>query len=257
MARIVLCLSVFFLLVTGLARGAVFPHVNPADRLAGRAIDSYEYDYAKRCVKTPQTGAVALQHWLEAHVAGEFWGIMRCEKWGPKSASLHAEGRAIDWHLDARDPAAKAQAYRLIKLLLASDKHGNGQALARRMGIQEIIYDCKSWWSNPSDELGHYSYCYSKKTGKRKQKIDATAAHIDHLHLGLSRRGAARKTSFWLSAGQAKRLPLADRPAQEQGDGWAPHDHSSKKDPTVLTPLVAGGTPAPAPSETSGGLRSP
>ena len=33
--------------------------------------------------------------------AASFWGSYRCEKWGKREASLHAENRAIDWHLDA------------------------------------------------------------------------------------------------------------------------------------------------------------
>ena len=42
-----------------------------------------------------------LQRWLEANVRGVSWGTYRCEKWGKKQASLHSEGRAIDWHVDA------------------------------------------------------------------------------------------------------------------------------------------------------------
>jgi hypothetical protein len=37
---------------------------------------------------------------------------MRCERWGKNSASLHAEGRAIDWHLDSRVPADRREARR-------------------------------------------------------------------------------------------------------------------------------------------------
>ena len=43
--------------------------------------------------------------WLQRHADGVFWGTYRCEKWGPHEASLHAEGRAVDWHLDVADPA--------------------------------------------------------------------------------------------------------------------------------------------------------
>ena len=72
---------------------------------------------------------------------------MRCERLGPDSFSLHAEGRAIDWHLDAARRAERREARRLIDLLLAKDRVGNPHALARRMGIQEIIWNCRSWWS--------------------------------------------------------------------------------------------------------------
>ena len=59
-------------------------------------------------------------------------GTYRCEKWGKKQASLHSEGRAIDWHLDATKAADRREAERLARLLLAPDSLGNPQALARR-----------------------------------------------------------------------------------------------------------------------------
>jgi hypothetical protein len=122
---------------------------------------------------------------------------MRCERWGKNSASLHAEGRAIDWHLDVHNGRDRAEAKRLINLFLAPDKLGNEHALARRMGIQELIWDCKSWWSGAGG-MQKYSACYDKK-GKRV-RIDDTSAHRDHIHIGLNWAGARMKTSFWAPA---------------------------------------------------------
>ena len=56
------------------------------------------------------SGARAPARWRcsggsSAHARGESWGIMRCEKLCRGNYSLHAEGRAIDWHLDARNAA--------------------------------------------------------------------------------------------------------------------------------------------------------
>src|SRR4051794_17581881 len=81
---------------------AAFPPVphNPADALRGIPIDPIVYDSATHCVKHVPVGARRMEAWLEGHVRGESWGILRCEKWGKNAASLHAEGRAIDWHLD-------------------------------------------------------------------------------------------------------------------------------------------------------------
>jgi hypothetical protein len=42
-----------------------------------------------------------------------------------------------------------------------------------------------------------YGYCYGR-SGKLRKHINATAAHRDHLHIGMTKRGAAAKTSFWL-----------------------------------------------------------
>jgi hypothetical protein len=159
-------------------------------------IDDYAYDHATECRKRPTPGALALVEWLERNAAGVSWGIMRCEKWGKHRASLHAEGRAVDWHLDASKPADRREARRLIDMLLAPDSLGNPHALARRMGIQEIIWNCRSWWSG-SDGMGPYSACFTEK-GRPRKGVDRTTAHRDHIHFGLSWRGARKRTSFWL-----------------------------------------------------------
>jgi hypothetical protein len=115
--------------------------------------------------------------------------------WGKKSASLHSEGRAIDWHLDARVAADRLAARNLIRLLLAPDRTGQPFALARRMGVQGIIWNCHAWWGG--DQLVPYSVCYDRH-GKRRRKIDRTQGHMDHVHIELNRAGARARTSFWL-----------------------------------------------------------
>lgn len=92
------------------------------------------------------------------------------------------------------DPADRRAAKRLIALLLAPDRLGNPHALARRMGIQEIIWSCRSWWSG-ARWMQRYSLCFDRR-GKRT-KISDTLAHRDHIHFGLSRPGARMRTSFW------------------------------------------------------------
>jgi hypothetical protein len=168
---------------------------NPANKLIRLPVDGYRYDDATHCVKHPAKGMLALQHWLEANWRGVSWGIMRCEKLGKHNYSLHAEGRALDWHLDVHDPADRRGAERLIALLLAPDRDGNEHALARRMGIQEIIWNCRSWWSG-SGGMEPYSVCYDRK-GRRKKHVDETLAHRNHVHIGMSLAGARMRTSFW------------------------------------------------------------
>jgi hypothetical protein len=170
------------------------PH-NPADAMAARPMDPERYDHARHCVKHPSRGALALQSWLEGHVRGVSWGILRCEKLSKRDYSLHAEGRALDWHLDVHSPADRQAADKLIRLLLAPDRTGNLHALARRMGIQEIIWNCHSWWSG-GEGMEPYSVCYDRK-GRRKKRVDETLAHRNHVHLGLSLPGARLQTSFW------------------------------------------------------------
>jgi len=173
-----------------------FAH-NPAERLLSQPIEDSVYDPATRCTRKTQPGMVALQRWLEANVRGVSWGTYRCEKWGKHQASLHAEGRAIDWHLDADNAADRRAAERLARMLLAPDSLGNPQALARRMGVEEMIFDC-GYWGAGMTQFEQYDPCY--KHGKRRTRVDPTVGHINHLHIGLTKAAAARRTSFWSAA---------------------------------------------------------
>ncbi len=168
---------------------------NPADRLRSLPMEDPVYDRATRCSKKEKPGATLLVRWLEANAEGANWGVYRCEKWGKGSASLHAEGRAIDWHLDVRDPAQRRAGEKLIRLLLAPDADGNPQALARRMGVEELIWDC-GYWGAGMTEFSKYGPCFAK-SGKKRKRVGATTAHLDHIHIGLTKAGAAARTSFW------------------------------------------------------------
>ncbi|HEY8581924.1 MAG TPA: hypothetical protein VIL49_03225, partial [Capillimicrobium sp.] len=158
-------------------------------------IDDVRYDRATRCSRADRPGVTAFAGWLDAHALGVSWGSYRCEKWGKDSASLHAEGRALDWHLSTHRAAERDEARRLITLLLAPDRRGNTTALARRMGVQEIIWAC-SYWGAGMSEFRPYSAC----EGKKGAKVDDTTAHRDHIHFGLSKPGANGLTSFWAAA---------------------------------------------------------
>jgi len=168
---------------------------NPADTLRDVPIEDSRYDRASRCQKRSRPGIVALAQWLDANTRGVFWGSYRCEKWGRDSASLHAENRAIDWHLDAAAKADRRAADKLFRLLLAPDANGNPQALARRMGVQELIWDC-GYWGAGMTGFRPYSACLTK-SGKPRRNVGKTIAHRDHIHIGMTKPGATARTSFW------------------------------------------------------------
>lgn len=172
---------------------------NPANdpRLLKRPIDVEHYDPATKCRQKTPPGMKALLSWLEHHVRGESWGTYRCEKLKDSNYSLHSEGRAVDWHLDAGVAKEDRAAKRLIDTLLATDREGNGRALARRMGIQGLIFDCRAWWAG-MERMGEYSYCY-KRNGEIRHNLDRTQAHRDHIHIELNWGGAKKQTSFWRS----------------------------------------------------------
>jgi hypothetical protein len=216
MRRLLLALPLVLTLVAPAAAPAypsTFGRVahNPADALERLPIERFTYDPATHCVKHPAPGATALERWLGAHERGVSWGILRCERWGKRSASLHAEGRAVDWHLDVHDPADARAARHLISTLLAPDAAGRPAALARRMGVQEIIFDCRAWFGGGgAPALQRYSACDGAK------KVDDTTAHRNHVHLGLTRRGAAKRTSFWTRTAPPRDLQdLAAAPLED------------------------------------------
>jgi hypothetical protein len=184
-------------LAPGLARAVIT--TNPATRavLLSEPIEELVYDNAKRCLSHPQPGTLALQSWLQRTWRGVTWGIMRCETLSPHNYSLHSEGRAIDWHLDAGVPVEHHAALRLIDMLLAPDSNGNEAALARRMGVQGMIFNCHQWFGY-GDRLSPYSYCY-RRDGKLRNHLDRTLAHRNHIHIELNWAGARKRTSFWRS----------------------------------------------------------
>jgi hypothetical protein len=167
---------------------------NPANnpKLLHKPIDDEHYDPATHCKDKIPPGMKALQNWLEHNVRGESWGIYRCEKLKDGGYSLHSEGRAIDWRLDAGIAKENRAAHRLTDTLLATVR-----ALARRMGIQGLIFDCHAWWAG-MEEMGDYSYCY-KRNGDLRHNLDRTQAHRNHIHIELNWDGAKKKTSFWRS----------------------------------------------------------
>ena len=169
---------------------------NPADEMTGVPIEDFTYDPATRCSRTRRPGVAAFQEWLETtRSRGASWGSYRCERWGRGVASLHAEGRALDWHLDVTVPADRREADALIRLLLAPDAAGNPQALARRMGVQEIIWDC-GYWSAGLEEFKGYAPCENRH-GRPRRKVDPTVAHRNHVHFGFTKAGAMGRTSYW------------------------------------------------------------
>ena len=175
---------------------------NPANspKLLDEPIEELRYDRATHCTGHATKGAEALSDWIARNTRGEPWGIYRCEKWGKHSASVHAEGRALDYRLDAGIAKERRAAMHLIHLLIEPDRNGEPHALARRMGVQGLIFNCKSWYGG--GELGRYSACY-KQSGKRDPDVDRTTAHKDHVHIELTGPARARRRASgaarWLS----------------------------------------------------------
>ena len=182
-------------LLVGATAGPAAAQTRPA--IDSLALDTYHYDVTKRCTGRAQTGTRALERWIARNYIGESWGIYACRRVsGQRNLSLHAEGRALDWRLDAGIRAERKAAEALIARLTAKDSLGRPDALARRMGLQEIIFNCRIWLSDGSG-WSRYRVCKQRDRKGRLIKPDRTEAHKDHVHIGMSWGGARRKTSFW------------------------------------------------------------
>jgi len=155
----------------------------PAGALAA-PIEGYRYDQTgTTCSGGPTPGATALKDELARRFAGR-GEIYNCRPVrGGQRLSLHGEGRAVDWYRNAADAAQAAEAQRIIDWLLGTDAEDNAHAVARRMGIQEIIWNRRIW------SAGRHAEGWRDYGG--------TNPHTDHLHIGLNRAGAAKQTSYW------------------------------------------------------------
>ena len=162
------------------------------DPFKGQRLDRARYDWAHGCAHGAQRGTVALQRFMERFAPrGESMGIFSCRMTrGGSNYSLHAEGRALDWHLSIHNRADREQAQRIITMLLGSGSNGGKAALARRIGVQEIIWDCRIF----SMRSMHWKRSGLCPGGRR---VSDTIAHRDHVHIGVNWHGARERTSFW------------------------------------------------------------
>ncbi|HEV2772833.1 MAG TPA: hypothetical protein VGV57_08415 [Thermoleophilaceae bacterium] len=130
---------------------------------------------------------------------------------GGSRLSRHGEGRAVDWYRNANDPTQAAEAQRIIDWLLGPDAQGNQHALARRMGIEEVIWNRRIWTA--------------RRHAEGWRPYGGVNPHTDHLHIGMNWPGARMETSWW-RARQAPTTSVApatvDRAAQALGKDAAP-----------------------------------
>ncbi|WP_139977743.1 hypothetical protein [Nocardioides litoris] len=150
------------------------------------------YEPATRCAPAAKPGTRVLARWLERR-HGSHTSISRSCRPG-QVTSEHQEGRAVDWSADARTPAGRRAARRLLRELLAPDAAGEAAALARRMGVMYLIWDDHLYaaWRGFEPEPYLSSSCRSRR------RCSPTLRHRDHVHVSLTRRAARGETSWYL-----------------------------------------------------------
>jgi hypothetical protein len=146
----------------------------------GKAIEGYAgYEGNTICDPVNRPGATKLAKLIRAtYGSDESIGISRNACY---TTSEHNDGRALDWMIDVSNRADKAKADAFLSWLLATDKHGNKHAMARRLGVMYIIFNKRMWRA--------YDPGWSAYSG--------TNPHTDHIHISLSYDGSSGRTSYW------------------------------------------------------------
>ena len=191
-------------------------NVKPATPAFGAKIDVYaSYVGQSKCDPKAKPGVTAFMNLvLATYPCTTSGGITRACSTG--GTSEHKEGRAWDWMIKVGHPAAD----NLLGWLLATDKHGNKHAMARRLGIMYMIWNKKMWRAyNPG--LGWATYSGSNP-------------HTDHVHFSFSWDGANKKTSFW-SAPPVK-PDLGTPPVLDKGTPPVPDKGKPPRQDTGIQP---------------------
>jgi hypothetical protein len=177
----------------------------PATPNFGPAIDAYAaYDGQRTCDATAKPGVVGYRDLLNATYGVHNSGIGRACNDGGQSE--HKEGRALDYALNVNDAGQRAIANDILNWLLATDRHGNANANARRLGVMYLIWNRQIWYaSNPG--AGWQNYPCSG---------DPSDCHTNHIHTSFSWAGALKQTSWWNFVAQPH-----DHVSDFSGDGHA------------------------------------
>jgi len=160
-----------------LSAPAAFAEVPRTPKNMPSSLDDYaDYEGATGCADV-QPGTAALRELLLNTYGTQTIGGHRACPSGAVN-SEHHDGRALDWMLDASDPADAATAKEFLDWLLAEDA-----ANARRLGVMYVIWDGQVW--------------KSYRDNREWQPYTGASPHTDHIHISLSHRGGAGETSWW------------------------------------------------------------
>ena len=175
-----------FPLASAPAGAATFPYPTPTRTLPTALDVAPPYQKGTLCLTENQPGAVAFAKLLNATYGNRVYGILRT------CAAEHGEGRALDWMISANNPEQLALANALTRWLAAPDSQGRLGAMAKRFGINYIIFNRQQW--RAYDPARGWAPYYG------------VSPHTDHIHFSFNWDGAYKRTSWW--TGVAVTTPL-------------------------------------------------
>ena len=158
----------------------------------GLPVEDYaSYDPQTTCTKKPRAGTVALGEWLVATYGGAGGAVNRpCSGSG---ASEHKDGRAVDWVLDADNPADRKLAKTFLAAAFATDAAGNPARAGPPDGDHVRHLERPLLPGVPPVPAGELPLVLCRS----KRKCSKTLRHRDHMHISLSKAGAKGLTSFY------------------------------------------------------------
>ncbi len=183
LTRLATALMSVVLLLVGLTGSAGSAGATAVDGYAG-------YDGQSTCASAVLPGTdYLLRYLVRTHPGSRSVSTLRPCSDG--ATSEHKDGRALDWGLDADVRTERAVAEGWLRQVFATDPQGNPDALARRMGIMYVIWDDHIYRAYDGFQKQPYEGC------DRPQNCSKTLRHRDHVHISLSRSGAAAQTTFY------------------------------------------------------------
>ncbi len=136
-----------------------------------------KYQEGFRCLSGDLPGPTAFAQLLNANYGKHVYGINRT------CAAEHGEGRALDWMNNAYTADGLALGNAITRWLAAPDAQGRPGAMARRFGINYIIWNRQMWRAyDPGRGWAPYS---------------GVSPHTDHIHISFTWDGAYQRTSWW------------------------------------------------------------
>lgn len=139
------------------------------------------YNDAESCTGEAQSGTLKLQEYIEFWFRGHPDGIYNCPV--DSEPGIHAEGRALNWALRASSGKDARAARRIRRFFLGEDKSGKRWAMARRFGIQRIVWNDHEWRVT--------------RNGPQTAWHPCPCGHTEHMHIEQRWRGALMKTSAY------------------------------------------------------------
>ncbi|HQR80489.1 MAG TPA: hypothetical protein PLT68_09745 [Actinomycetota bacterium] len=204
--RILPLLSVLVVAIGTVAPGAAAKTVSttlPPERPYPATLDApIEYEGMTTCDPTPRPGALKLRQLLLDTYGKAVIGISRaCDQ---DTVSEHKEGRAVDWMVDWKNPAERAEAQAFVDWVTSPGPDGTPAANARRLGIMYIGWADQMWRAyDPGRGWTELKGCYSLQGSGSD-----TFCHRDHVHFSMTWDGAAARTSYW------DNTPVIDTPCR-------------------------------------------